>query len=174
MRFTGIFIYWSVLLTMSITSVSAQVISINKNMTLAQYVFTFDWMSMGVAALIALTGGAGRTAASLFKVNADVKSALKETIKDACVALFTGLLCFVLIGIYSASLSPPPLAIQAGFIFIAGFARGTLINRLDDGFGKILDASVDGVSGWVRGRTGSATSFASPVDKDHVFKGDER
>jgi len=172
-RLTGIFIYWSILLTLSVSTVSAQVVHI-KDPTLAQYVISFDWLSLGVAALIALTGGAGRTATSLFRVDDDVKSAVQETIKDAFVALFTGALCFVLIGIYSALLSPPPLAIQAGFIFIAGFARGTLINRLDDGFGKILDASVDGVSGWVRGRTGSATSVASPVDKERAYKGDER
>jgi hypothetical protein len=165
MRFVGIFLYWSLLLFVSTASLAAQVVKIQDE-TLATYVISLDWLSMGVAALIALTGGAGRTAASLFKESAGVSNAFRETLKDALVALFTGALCFVLITAYSAMVSAPPLAFQATFIFLAGFARGTLINWVDQAFGKALDLGFELASDFARRRVAAvAVTPPAPAPK---------
>lgn len=158
MKFRWFFFYWSTLLMLSAVSVSAQVLS--KDPTLAQYIWAMDWLSMGVAALIALTGGAGRTAMSLFRADQTIANALRETIKDALVALFTGAVCFVLINAYASAFKAPSLPLQATFIFIAGFARGTLLNWVDATFGKLLDLGFELMSSWAKARVAAATAPA--------------
>ena len=159
MRIIGVFAYYSIMLILSALAVSAQVVAPvlveEIKPTLASYMMGLDWVSLLVAALIALTGGAGRTAASLFKEGQSIRNAFRETVKDAMVAMVTGALCFILINAYASIFSPPPLALQAGFIFVAGFARGKFIDWLDIAFGKALDLGFDVASTWVRNKVES-------------------
>jgi hypothetical protein len=150
MRLIGLAFYMLLLLASTLVGAESA-----RPVTLAQYVFAVDWTSAGVAALIALIGGAARTATSLFKEGQTIHSALHETLKDAVLALVTGSVCFVVLGLFAAWYVPP-LPAQAGFIFIAGFARGKFIDWLDVAFGKALDLGFDLASGWARKRVEAA------------------
>ncbi len=150
MRLIGVFFYILILLASTLVSAESA-----KPATLAQYVFAIDWTSAMVAALIALIGGAARTATSLFKEGQTIKSALRETLKDAVLALVTGGVCFVLLAAFAGWYSPP-LPAQAAFIFVAGFARGKFIDWLDVAFGKALDLGFDMTAGWVKRRMEAA------------------
>jgi hypothetical protein len=150
MRLIGLAFY--ILLLLASTLVGAESA---RPLTLAQYVVALDWNSAGVSALIALIGGAARTAISLFREEQTIKSAVRETLKDAVLALVTGGVCFVVLALLVSWYSPP-LPAQAGFIFIAGFARGKFIDWLDVAFGKALDLGFDLASGWARKRVEAA------------------
>lgn len=149
--------YYSTLLVATTLRVSAQARETVVPVTLAHYFWTLDWQSLGTAMLIALVGGAGRTAWSLFNPGAEVRSALRETLKDAIVAGITGVVCFIAILALSVHW-PPPLPLQVGFIFFAGFTRTLFVGRLDKYSEWLLDAAARRAFGYMEARRGGPQS----------------
>lgn len=151
-------LYCAVLLVCSMVSVAAQVLKVPPPpTTLAQYVIQFDWSSLGFAALLALTGGAFRTGISLQSESREIASAFRETVKDALLALVTGVLGFLLLAGIGAVWWPVPFPAQVCFLGFAGFTRGKFVAWLDVAFGKALDLGFDVAEGWVRKRAGLPT-----------------
>lgn len=149
MRRIGILIYTAVLMTAAF-KVAAQ--DVKAAPTLAQWVLSLDWDSFLVALLVALAGGGCRTAASLFREGQTVVSALRETVKDGLIAVVTGAVCFIALGVIGAVFTPWPAPIQGGFIFFAGLARGKFIDWLDKAFGQALDIGFEFAASKVRAR----------------------
>jgi hypothetical protein len=48
-----------------------------------------------------------------------------------------------LLSAYASAFTAVPLPMQAALIFIAGFTRGKLVDKLDAAFGKALDAAAE-------------------------------
>lgn len=143
--------YYSALLVATTLRVSAQVREAAPVPTLAHYFWTLDWQSLGTAMLISLVGGAGRTAWSLFNPGEPVRSALRETVKDAFVAAITGVVCFITILALSVRWVPP-LPLQVGFIFFAGFTRSLFIGKLDRYSEWLLDIAARRAVGYLEAR----------------------
>lgn len=156
MRLIVFLLYYSGLLVATTLRVSAQVReAAPEPATLAHYFWSLDWQSLGTAMLISLVGGAGRTAWSLFSPVAAVRSALRETLKDAIVAAVTGVVCFMVILVLSARWVPP-LPLQVGFIFFAGFTRSLFIGKLDRWSEWLLDLAARRAVGYLEARRSAA------------------
>jgi hypothetical protein len=89
--------------------------------TLNEFMGTYDWMSLGWAALIALTGGALRTIVALASQDI-VWHVLRQAGRDAVVSLIAGMAAYVALEAYR-TIGAVPSEVRFALILAAGVAR---------------------------------------------------